>query len=289
MSSSLVSAYTWQLDDGGIILNDDIVPGQAFIDIDRAIGLDSAPARQTKRDHEGAEGGFMDAEFETGRDITLSGTVYFNGQSVQDTCDALKGNWALRTSLVPLYFLLDGPTSRLLFVKPLGCAFEMDVALRTDVMPIAFNCYAEDPRIYDEEEQAVPLSIGAIIYTGFGFNLGFPFGFGGVSDTTDGQFVNNGGNRPTPCQMTIFGPVTNPVIYNDTVGAQMGFTVDLAADQFLVIDTQYRTVYLNGTANRRSYLTLPGWFDLQPGDNFIRFRAEAGTGSLQLKYRSAWR
>jgi hypothetical protein len=287
MSNSLVNNFTWQLGDTGFVLNDDDITG-AFVDITDVKGFDSAPARQTKRDHEGADGGFMDAEFETGRDISLAGTVFFNGESVQDTLDALKANWAVSADLIPLYYIADG-VARFLSVKPLGCVYDLDVGIRVGMTPITFSAYAEDPRIYTDSLAAVPFSIGAIIYTGFAFNLGFPFGFGGFSDTSDGAFVTNGGNRSTPTRMYIYGPVTNPVIYNDTVNKQMGFTCTLVTGDVLVVDTQYRTVTLNGSANRRSFLTLPGWFDLEPGDNFIRFRAEAGTGSLALQYREAWR
>lgn len=287
--STLVNDTTFQLSDTGIILNDDLVGGQPFVDIEVVTGLDSAPYRQTKRDHEGVDGGFMDAEFEQGRDISLSGIVYANGNPLETFLDSLKANWAPSATLIPLYILTNDAGLRVLFVKPLGCQYDWDALRRTGMAAITFTAYAEDPRIYSGALQSVILPIGAFIFTGFAFSVGFSFGFGGVTTTADGQFVNNAGNRPTPLIMTITGPVTNPVILNDTTSSSMQFNIDLAVGETLVIDTQYRTVRLNGVTNRRNALIVPGWFMLQVGNNFIRFRGIAGTGTLTLAYRASWR
>lgn len=287
--STLVNDTTFQLSDTGIILNDDALSNQPFIDIETVTGLDNAPYRQTKRDHEGVDGGFMDAEFETGRDISLAGIVYANNTPLEVFLDSLKANWAPSTVLIPLYVLTNDVGLRVVFVKPLGCQYDWDALRRTGMAAVTFTAYAEDPRFYSGTLQTTVMSIGAFIFTGFSFNLGFNFGFGGVSTTADGQFINNAGNRPAPVIMTITGPVLNPVIMNDTVSAVMQFNIDLQVGETLVIDTQYHTVRLNGITNRRNTLIVPGWFLLRPGDNFIRFRGTSGTGTLSLSYRSSWR
>lgn len=289
--TTLTHDSTFQLGDNGVILNDDSVPNVPFVDITKVSGLDSAPFRQTKRDHEGLDGGFMDAEFETGRDIVLDGIVYVPlGQPLEPFLDQLKANYAPSTTLQPFY-LLTNNSIRVLFVKPLGVHYAWDETRRTNCATVQFYLYAEKPMIFDSTVINSTITVGATIFTGFGFPLGFNFGFGGVSTTSDGQFFNNGGNRATPAVLTINGPVTNPVIYNDTTGQNLNFTTTLASGQTLVIDTYYRTVYLNGISNRRSWLTNAGWFYLQPGQNFIRFRSTnaADTGTLSVSFRPAWR
>lgn len=293
--STLVNDTTFQLTDAGVILNDDQTPNVPFIDIEQVKGLDSAPFRQTKRDHEGVDGGYMDAEFETGRDIALSGVVYANNNPLETFLDTLKANWAPSTTLLPLYFLTNDTGLRVLFVKPLGCQYDWDALRRTGMAAITFTAYAEDPRIYSATASTVVLPLGATVFTGFAFNLGFSFGFGGVSTTTDGSFIYNGGNRPAPVIMTIQGPVVNPIIMNDTTSSIMQFNITLGPTDMLTIDTQYRTIRLNGTTNRRSALITPGWFSLLPapqssfGANFIRFRGASGSGTLAVSYRSSWR
>lgn len=286
----LTKDFTYQLGDSGLVLNDDSVSNAPFVDINKVSGLDSAPYRITKRDHEGLDGGFIDAEFETGRDIILEGTVYVPfGQSVDDYLDDLKANFAPSTTLVPFYFFTNDSGQRLVYVKPLGVQYDIDVARRIGSTPIKFSMYAEKPMIFSFSQVSGTMSVGATVFTGFGFNLGFNFGFGGTSSTTDGQFFNNTGNRDTPVILTLNGPLTNPVIYNDTVNKNLDFDIVLASGESLIIDTYYRTVYFNGTSNRRNALSNAGWFYLAPGQNFIKFRAEAGTGTLGFTFRPAWR
>jgi hypothetical protein len=287
--STLVNDTTFQLSDTGIVLNDDSIANIPFVDIEQVVGLSNAPYRQTKREHEGVDGGFMDAEFETGRDIILVGVVYANNNPLETFLDSLKANWAPSATLIPLYLFTNDTGLRVVFVKPLGCQYDWDALRRTGMTAITFTAYAEDPRIYSGALQTTNLPLGAFVFTGFAFPLGFPFGFGGVSTTTDGQFVYNLGNRPAPVVMTVTGPVANPIILNDTTSSVMQFSITLGSTDTLTIDTQYHTVRLNGVTNRRSSMIVPGWFMLQVGANFIRFRGTSGTGTLSVAYRASWR
>lgn len=289
MTSTLVNPLTFQLTDTGVVLNDDlIVPNSSFVDIDKVSGLDSPPFRTTQRDHEGTDGGFMDAEFETGRDISLEGTVYGQG-NLEPYLDSLKANWAPSSVLIPFYFMTEQAQRRVLYIKPLGCNYDWDLSRRLGITPVKFVGYAEDPRIYDDFVNSATFLVGATITTGFGFNLGFNFGFGGSSSSVDGQYLTNLGNRPTPATLTFTGPLDTPIVINDTTGDSLQFNIVLTASDVLVVDLLYRTVTLNDSANRRGTLVTPNWFLLAPGQNFLRFRAASGSGSLQIDYRNAWR
>jgi hypothetical protein len=286
--TTIVNDFSFQLTDTGLIIGDDAQVGVPFIDIGSVSGLDNAPYRVTKRDHEGVDGGFIDAEFETGRDITIDGTIYANGQPMEAYLDSLKANWAPSTTLMPLYFLNLENGIRMVRVKPLGVHYNWETLRRTGMANVSFSAYAEDPRIYTATQQTVTFNVNATVYSGFGFPLGFSFGFGGVVVTSDGQFVNNAGNRPTPMVMTIVGACVNPIIICDTTNSTLQFNLTMGVSDTLVIDTQYKTVTLNG-ANRRSTLQNPGWFFLQPGNNFVRFRSTSGTATMAMVYRAAWR
>lgn len=288
MTVFLTDSFTWQLGDNGFTLNTNAAQG-AFVDIDRATGFASAPFRETKKDHEGVDGGFLDAEFETGRDILLTGTCYMNGTDYDAILDRLQAEWAPSKTLVPLYFTTSGLTTRVLFVKPRGVTYDIDALARVGACAISFSAYAELPHKFDTVLQSSIQTVGATIFTGFSLPLGFPFGFGGTSSTTDGANIYNGGNRPAPVTLILQGPCSGPVIYNDTVGTYLSFsTLTLGATDVMVVDTYYKTVRING-GNRRSFLDNAGWFSLVPGANFIRFRAFTGTGTLTVQWRSAWR
>jgi hypothetical protein len=285
----LTDDFSYRLGDAGFILNpDDITP--PFVDITDVRGFDNAPIRTTERDHEGTDGGFMDAELERGRPISLEGMAYADGEEVESLLDRLKEEWAPSRTPVPLYFKVPGVGERLFFVKPLGCRYDVNQLRRVGCTAIQFQAFAEDPRAYDSTLQDVPMGLGAIQTDGFGFPLEFPFGFGALSSTDDGTWVTNAGNRATPVKLIIPGPVSGPRVFNETVGAELRFDITLDAPDFLVVDTQYRTVLLNGTVNRRTTLEQGNWFFLQKGDNFLRYRAGAVTASvMSVQYRHAWR
>jgi hypothetical protein len=287
---ALTEDLTFKLGDTGVILNTDSA-SFPFVDIEDVKGLDSAPFRETQRDHEGDDGGYMDAEFEKGRDVVLSGMLYSLSTPFESYMDTLKANWAPSTTQVPFYFKSPGTTERFLYVKPLGVRYNWTSLRRTGMAEVQFSAFAEDPRIYDSALVTAIMYLGATVYTGFGFNLGFSFGFGGVSTTTDQVIVNNPGNRPTPPIMTINGPVTNPRIFNETQGKEMQFNITLATGETLVIDTKNKTVKLNGTTNRRNTLIAPTWFYLNGGATQLRYRAESSdpTSFLTIEFRPAWR
>lgn len=278
---------TFQLDDGVVLNTGETFP---FIDVDEVKGLDSPEFRTASRDHEGVDGGFIDAEFEKARTVSIQGTIYDDTSTIESYLDSLKENYSPRTSVIPFYFKAPGVDERVIFVKPLGIKYEWSSERRYGSIPFRVEMYAEDPRIYDATEQVVTIQQGAIAYTGIDFSLDFSFSFGGSSASTDGQNVTNSGNRSTPAIIVITGPVTNPSIINETVGLTLQFDITLAASETLTIDLANRTVKLNGNINRRGSLRAPNWFLLEPGDTFIRYRAtSAPPSSMTITFRSAWR
>jgi phage-related protein len=286
---ALTEELTFKLGDDGVVLNTDSssIP---FVDTYTVRGLDSAPFRETEQDWEGNDGSFLDAEFEKGRPVILEATVIADVDEMEEYLDNLKENYAPSATLVPFYFKAPGRAERVLFVKPQGARYNWDSLRRTGQAEIQLMMFAEDPRIYDATLLDEVITQGATVFTGLGFNLGFSFGFGGTSSLTDAVDVIVGGNRPTPAVFEIAGAVTNPRIVNDTLGVIMQFNITLGASDTLVIDTKHRTVRLNGTTNARTALVAPTWFMLQKGTNTLRYQAEtAGTSTLTISYRNAWR
>jgi hypothetical protein len=278
------------LTDTGVVLNPNDTSVLPFVDITEVDGLDTPDLRTTERDHEGTDGGFLDAEFEKMRTITLTGQLIANDpNSIQPFLDQLKANWAVRNAAVPFYYGTPGVPDRVVFAKPLGVRYNIDSLWRTGSCDVQFMCQAEDPRIYTSAIQTYSLSQGLAITSGFALNLSFNFGFGAVVDPNQTDVVN-GGNRPAPATITIPGPVSNPVIYNDTTGNVLQMVIDVAASDTLVINLLNRTIKLNGTVSRRAALVNPDWFLLQPGDNYLRYRASTSGGpAATITFRNAWR
>jgi hypothetical protein len=287
---TLTESFTFKYSDTGVVLNSSF-SGLPFIDVLKVAGLDNSPYRETTREHEGTDGGFLDAEFEKGREISLEGIIYASPSSMDSLLDTLKLNFAPTATPLPFYFTGDGSTSeRVVFAKSHGISYDWDRGKGLGEVSFRVGLFAEDPIIYGAES-SIQISFGVQVFTGLTFNLAFNFGFGGTIGTGDGAYVVNDGNRDAPAVITITGPSNDPQIVNDTAGLTMQFDIDLpSSSDTLAIDLGNRTVTLNGTANRRGSLLDPNWFLLTPGANFLRYRAASGTGSFAtVVFRSAWR
>lgn len=287
----LTEDFTFQVRDDGVILNTDVV--LPFVDITRVVGLDSTPYRATERQHEGQDGGFMDAEFEEGRHVILEGTVYAAEGGMEEFLDLLKEDFAPVRSPVSFFLRAPGRDERLLFVKPLGMRYAWDSKRRTGQADAQFLLFAEDPRIYTSALQSSVIDVNfATDIPGFSFDFGFDFTFGAPL-VGNGQDVVAGGNRPSPPLLTInavSSPCVNPRILNLTQSRSLVLNITLGAGDTLVLDPYRRTVTLNGVVNRRSALVVDQWFLLQVGTNFIGYRSGSDDDStLTVTHRDAWR
>jgi len=272
----------------GTVLNPDS-PATPFVDITEVQGLDTPEIRSSERDHEGVDGGFLDAEFEKMRVITLTGQVITNGVGTETFLDQLKYEWSVGQGIVPFYFQHPDIAERLMFVKPLGVRYDVNELRRLGSADIQFMCQAENPSIFDSDLLTLAIPQGATLISGRAYSKGFPFGYGAPVSPA---FVNayNAGNRAADATFTIVGPVDVPRIFNDTTGNVLQFNLSLTASDTLSINLYNRTVILNGTASRRSALDAPDWFMLQRGDNIIRYRADStGNPDASVSYRNAWR
>lgn len=156
-------------------------------------------------------------------------------------------------------------------------------------LPLAVvEFYSTNPRIFDATAGSEAVSL-ASAGGGLNFNAVAPLTFGAVSAGSTLNLVNTGNFYSSPI-INIFGPVTNPRVESITQDKTLAFGITLAADESLVIDTELRTVLLNGTASRYNTLTTDSeWFDLQPGNNEVRFQAATVTAStMTITWRSAW-
>ena len=115
-----------------------------------------------------------------------------------------------------------------------------------------------------------------------------PLAFSGTA--SGGQVVaTNDGEFGAPWTAVISGPVTTPRIENVTTGATLTFNGTLGTGETLTISSLDRTVLLNGTASRYSWLTAgSSWFDLPAGSSTVRFAGVSGSGSMDLSFRSVW-
>lgn len=105
--------------------------------------------------------------------------------------------------------------------------------------------------------------------------------------------IFNAGDVDAYPLIRIYGPVTDPVLDNNTQERSLAFSgLTLAADEFLEVDTRYKTIRLNGDPDNSRYDTLAfptsQWWTLSPGVNLVRFHPATFTASVTVA-RITWR
>jgi len=293
----LTADFSFQLGTTGTVINPNAVT-YPTVDLKQISGLDSAPVRTTVKDREGTNGAYVDAEFDQARTIVLKGVVYDDAAHTEIFLDTLKGEWAPSPVPIALNYHSPGIGNRMVWVKPVGCNYDIEELRRLGMCEVTFTAIAGDPRLYAGTETLKSMSVTNVVQTGFGFNLAFNFGFGGITPNSSAILAVNAGNRPTPALFRMYGPYFNPHIRVSNSKGDYELAFDMVVDSssyYLEVDTGARTVRfvaLYGSQNRRDTLRRPSWFELQPGNNYISFDIEgggAGGTKMDVIYRSAWR
>jgi tail protein len=182
--------------------------------------------------------------------------------------EAVKAATVRQTAELPLYLF---NSAYLVKVRPRRRSIAYDAGHRMRVGTASVEFLATDPRYYGATLHTLTTGLG-VASNGLVFPATFPVSFGSGS-SSGSVTATNSGTYPSKPVLTIAGPVVNPIVDNQTSGQTLSFSLTLASGDSLVIDTDKRSILLNGTASRRSSL-LSGsqFFELAPGSSTIRFR-----------------
>lgn len=261
--------------------------------INQIVGINDMPSvRTADMARPASDGEFQGIDYLGGRTVQLEILVQGTSQANYDAlCDQVEGAFSVQSQELPLsYTLGDTSQVRRINCRPRKVSIPRDPTRWGMSGLAAVELHATDPRKYDGTQQTLPTGLPSAT-GGFGFPFGFPFGFGGAGSGGIIQAVN-AGNYPAPALLTIAGPCANPIVSNDTLGKALKFLITLGASDVLTVELDMRLVTLNQTANRNNVIDFAnqGWFLLQPGNNTIRFNANAYTAAAQLTvaFRSAW-
>lgn len=101
--------------------------------------------------------------------------------------------------------------------------------------------------------------------------------------------IENDSDVPIPIIVTVKGPTVNPKLTNITTGQMIRVKRELLAEDELVIDTDERTVLLNGV-DVFPYIDLDTeFFSLAFGENVLKYTAESGTDTAILNIQTQQR
>lgn len=253
-------------------------------------GLPGGPAiRQSSAYRPQQDGAYAGSGFYGSRDLTFAGLIV-NDPGGWDALFELES--ALTAHLEPKApVLLEATLAGGRLIQTNVRATSPVTIVERNVSTVAdwqAQLVADDPRLY---AGGAPSVAAASVASGGGIGLTFPMAtpitFG--SSPLGGELTaNNEGTVDTPWVATFTGPLTNFTLEHVEAGRLLIFDGDLLAGDTLEVDSDTRTVLLNGTASRYDWLRYPRWFALAPGLNTLRVVASVGTGGVTVEWRSAW-
>lgn len=184
-------------------------------------GLDSAEVRESGENLTAFDGGIAGPNYYGRRPLVLEGLVYGHGSTSERATKLAKLTRA--TNAMRGDALLRWTPSG--FSAPVFLTVRRQQPLKIDGgwnKTFQASLVASDPRIYSNTSQSASLTNIASTLTA----------------------VNNGNTETFPIY-TISGPITNPMITNQTSGATMRFVAGLLAEDQISIDTLNRTIMRN--------------------------------------------
>ena len=266
-------------------------------------GLEDLPVIRNQDDNRGySDGMFTGRDFLSGRYLTI--TIQITGTSnssmptnVQLLQQALKPQQA---GTGVLQFQIPGSNLQRINARVRKRALRIDPDFTYGRATAIYEFFAPDPRRYDETLNSTDLLDGAVT-AGRTYNrvyltpanpgqnpseTGMSFG-GGASAP---NLIANLGWTTTYPTITITGPAINPIVSNVTAGAALKINYSMGSADTLVLDTDFRSVTLNGISRRAILDNSSTWFGADPGTSFYTFSATGTTASTScvVQWRSAY-
>jgi hypothetical protein len=256
-------------------------------------GLEMPPMRLSSYDRVGENGTYISNQLYSGRRISLEGGIYSPDratfeQSRRDLIQALK---VQKNSLgIPqphtLFFTTLDDLS--LQVPVYLNSFQMKkqklhyIDFRIELVSSDYNLYSQTQT---EIVQQVVQNGGLVVDVGLQI---IPPIVAQSSDSESLDLTNNGDSETYPV-ITLEGPLTYPIITNNTTGQFIALDLILGDEDSAVVDVLKKTIMLNGTTNVLSSFDLTStWFYLLPGVNNMLLSSRGGNGTVTFTYRDAY-
>jgi hypothetical protein len=152
--------------------------------------------------------------------------------------------------------------------------------------PFALGLRMSDARFYDPTTNLALQTAAITQLSGLAPPFTPPFTLTAPAAGAGSVTFDNPGTAPVDPVIDIYGPVTNPIIENTSMGKDLRFSASggliIPAGQFLRVDFVSRRVLLQGTTDYRAKLDLitSSWWDpnvwgLAAGSNTIRLRGDS--------------
>lgn len=279
-----VNDYEFRFQGDGLILNNlssVATVGNPIFDITKVQGMDLPDVKVSSKDHDGYDGGAVEAQWYGQRTIILEGTLYCHkDDSLEYWLNRLKLNYAPAdwSQGVPIsggafYVKAPGTPERFTLAYSLGVKYDWDNTRRFNSQAFRIMLQCPKPQWYALTGKVlgpVPVNVPLTFY--------------------------NEGNYPVTGVLKIKAPggCLNPRVTLTSSGyaPYIPITATVPSNREVWIDLGERTVYLldgsNGTNWRNRVTYEGGWFRFRPGSNQVTLTVDSGTPTLYLETVDQW-
>lgn len=245
-------------------------------------GLEGIPAIRNQDDNRGyADGMFTGRDFLGGRYITIQFNVTASpGFSAQENLNTLQRALLPQTSgTTPLYFILSpGESEKVINARVRNFRVTVDPNYTYGLIIGQVEFFCPDPAYYDTNTQTALLNYTPP--TGRVYNRIYNLVYGGGSALITTTISNNGWAQTYPT-IVLNGPITNPVLGNQTENASLTFTGTYTNTDNLTIDLYNKLITFNGNP-ARNLLVTGEWFSAQPGNNLFYLSGSPGSTTVGI-------
>lgn len=245
-------------------------------------GLESLPGIRNQDDNRGyADGMFSGRDFLAGRTISIIFNTFATpGFSAQDNYNTIQRALLPQTQgTTPLYFALsDNTVEQVIYARVRALQTTIDPNYTYGYITSQVQFFCPDPSYYSSNTQTATLLYSPP--TGRIYNRTYNLVYGGGSATITTSVENSGWGQTYPL-ITLYGPIDNPVLGNETEDAQLNFNVSMSDTDVLVVDLYNKLITLNGNP-ARNLLTSGTWFSAQPGNNLFFLTGDAGSTLINV-------
>lgn len=261
------------------VLYDTSLPSQKWLPIS-IDGLDFPTVVYSSKNKGGADGRIITLGGFGGHDIAME--WFIHGDTFSDFVtqrDNFVGVWGKIISDGAKYLKINRGNSKniQLLIKAVKITGSVD-AMSPVSCKILVTMETEYPFVVGQTltQQEV------MLFNGGGFSVPFEIPFSMAGGGEDEVTITNNGNAYAYPTLRIYGPLTNPVVTNETTGDVLSIATTIADGNYLEIDTFYRTALLYaGAINYRQYVS-GNFVKLAVGENTVRLTGSADGANTKL-------
>lgn len=253
-------------------------------------GLDAPTRRIAQYDKPGEDGAVISTAYYGMRLVSLNGVILGTSpaQYEQNRLNLIAAVGVNRDNagapaLTTFSFTTVAGNSYFFYGYPKDVKFAIDAINRT---VFKIDIYVPAPQIYSGAQQNNVLTPP----TGGGFTV--PHNVPVVSSASSGgsvTAVNNGTMTSFPL-VILKGVLTNPYIYNQTLGRYVQLTYTTGANDTIVIDMANKLMTLNNSSSVLPYRAQGSdWWGIAPGSNLITLSTglSSDTGNVTIQFYNA--